>query len=766
MSRFFAAGSDSDSESSSSDEEVPVRPIGISKPMQWSDEEEEVKRVVRSAKDKRFEELKEIIKKTRNHKKIKDMAKILSDFEEMCRAYEKARKVIDKEGATPRFYVRYLAELDDFVNECWEDKVGRKAMSKNNAKGLTALRTKLRKYNRDFELQITEYKEKPDLEDEVSAGSESDEDSEDENGKTENAADMFRKTEPVVSKKPDAKADDAGSDSDDMWYMSSSDSDGSDDNYNKYTGPLTADHFLKKTTAETDEKKKKKEEKRRTAPKVVRTEVIDDEEGDWEEVKGGAAAPMERPKMFSKDAEVTHENVLKKLSEIISVRGKKGTDRSGQLNLLEELRNIAKAKSLGTAMDIKILFHIVASIFDYNPNIATCMKPDMWDKCVESVAELLAILAASGDEIICGSNISEDSETFSGAAPYCIRGCILTMVERMDDEFVKMLQACDAHSTEYIDRLKDETKVCEIINDLQKYLESQLLADEELSPITVEEICRVYLRRIGHLYYKFDYPAVQRDPSEPEDTENDSCFVIDRLCKYIYAKDSTDRIRTRAMLCHVYHHALHDRWFEARDLMLMSHLQDTIQYSDIPTQIMYNRAMVQLGLCAFRQGTIKDSHNCLVDIQSSGRAKELLAQGLLLQRQHERTPEQEKIEKRRQMPYHMHINLELLECVYLVSAMLIEIPYMAAHEFDARRRMISKNFHHVMRMSDKQPLVGPPESMREHVVAASKAMKVGDWNACHNFVINDKMNAKFRMFNEMTTHDMVSERSNYMMQVR
>lgn len=57
------------------------------------------------------------------------------------------------------------------------------------------------------------------------------------------------------------------------------------------------------------------------------------------------------------------------------------------------------------------------------------------------------------------------------------------------------------------------------------------------------------------------------------------------LCQYIYTKDSTDRLRTRAILCHIYHHALHDRWFQARDLMLMSHLQDTIQHSDVPTQV-------------------------------------------------------------------------------------------------------------------------------------------------------------------------------------
>lgn len=65
-----------------------------------------------------------------------------------------------------------------------------------------------------------------------------------------------------------------------------------------------------------------------------------------------------------------------------------------------------------------------------------------------------------------------------------------------------------------------------------------------------------------------------------------------------------------------------------------------------------------------------------------------------------------------------------------------------AHEFDARRRMISKTFYQQLRSSERQSLVGPPESMREHVVAAAKAMRNGNWSACNNYIINEKMNAK------------------------
>ena len=39
-----------------------------------------------------------------------------------------------------------------------------------------------------------------------------------------------------------------------------------------------------------------------------------------------------------------------------------------------------------------------------------------------------------------------------------MRGSILNVIERLDEEYVKMLQSCDAHSTEYVDRSVFELK--------------------------------------------------------------------------------------------------------------------------------------------------------------------------------------------------------------------------------------------------------------------------------------------------------------------
>ena len=53
--------------------------------------------------------------------------------------------------------------------------------------------------------------------------------------------------------------------------------------------------------------------------------------------------------------------------------------------------------------------------------------------------------------------------------------------------------------------------------------------------------------------------CTQFTPAEKR-VETGDKWHLDRLCQYIYTKDSTDRIRTRAMLCQIYHHALHDRY--------------------------------------------------------------------------------------------------------------------------------------------------------------------------------------------------------------
>lgn len=51
----------------------------------------------------------------------------------------------------------HFIEFVDFQH--WEDTDGRKNMSKNNSKGLAALRQKVKKYNKNFETDITSYKE-------------------------------------------------------------------------------------------------------------------------------------------------------------------------------------------------------------------------------------------------------------------------------------------------------------------------------------------------------------------------------------------------------------------------------------------------------------------------------------------------------------------------------------------------------------------------------------------------------------------------------
>merc|ERR1719506_1693177 len=188
------------------------------------------------------------------------------------------------------------------------------------------------------------------------------------------------------------------------------------------------------------------------------------------------------------------------------------------------------------------------------------------------------------------------------------------------------------------------------------------------------------------------------------------------------------REKLRAVLCQTYHHALHGRFYHARDLMQLSGVQETVQNADILTLILFNRALVMVGLAAFRLGKLLDALSSLMEVCAMNRAKELLAQGLAYSHQlrQERTPEQEKQERRRQMPYHMHISLDVVESAHYICAMLLEVPNMAQNPFDTNRNVISKSFRRQLEQYDRNMFAGS-ENSRESVMAAARALLQGNW---------------------------------------
>ncbi|KAI9260166.1 eukaryotic translation initiation factor 3 subunit 8 N-terminus-domain-containing protein [Sporodiniella umbellata] len=436
---------------------------------------------------------------------------------------------------------------------------------------------------------------------------------------------------------------------------------------------------------------------------------------------------------------ISNENILVRLREVLESRGRKNTDRSEQITILETLSEKAKSPF----QKISVLLALIASRFDLNIGKAPFMDVSTWKAATLEFNTLLEVLETNKSFMVTEDaedleNEDKDVVPKSGEVVK-LRGSIVSFVERLDDEFTKSLQNTDPHATEYIDRLRDEATIYALLQRSQFYLETYSMTSC---------IPRVIFRKLDHVYYKPENVIKSLETTSKKllpkyitskiTTAEEPSELIGQLCTYLY-NDTSSVFRTRAMLCHIYHYALLQKYYTARDLLLMSHVQDSIHQADIATQILYNRAMVQLGICAFREGLIKESHATLSEIQGSGRVKELLAQGAQAQRFNQApAPETDANDRQRQLPFHMHINLELLECIFLTCSMLLEIPAQA-QAGPNNKKFISRPFRRLLDYNERQAFCGPPENTRDHIMSAAKALASGEWEKAKEYILAIKI---------------------------
>ena len=79
---------------------------------------------------------------------------------------------------------------------------------------------------------------------------------------------------------------------------------------------------------------------------------------------------------------------------------------------------------------------------------------------------------------------------------------------------------------------------------------------------------------------------------------SDEPSLMEKLAHHIYSHTLNATvgscIKTCTLLCHVHYLAVHNRFYEAQDYMLMSHLQESILQSDVQTQVSF----LFIGACA------------------------------------------------------------------------------------------------------------------------------------------------------------------------
>lgn len=330
---------------------------------------------------------------------------IKSSFVEFDKINRQVAKFLQA-GNAPKLYVKAIADLEDFMNETIaKQKVTAKKMNATNARGLNAVKQRIKKNNKDYQKEVDAYR----------ADNYSYMESEEEE-------------EVVVPKTKKAKA--------------------------SFTLDVPSG----------------------------------DDEGFSTVGKGG------------RTLQFTPESILKHLRSIMESRGKKNTDRTEQIKIMEKLFEVAATPY----QQIRVLLTLISTRFDLSTGVQTFMSQEQWKAAEQEFGTLLTVLESNSD-IVVVENAEEWEDDEKAPSPadgekLKIPGSMVSYIERLDDELTRSLQHIDPHTAEYIDRLSDEGALYNSIVKTQLYIE--MITKDASLQIPQESANRIIIRRLEHVYFK------------------------------------------------------------------------------------------------------------------------------------------------------------------------------------------------------------------------------------------------------------------------
>lgn len=714
-----------------------------------SDEDDSKKRVVKSSKDKRYDLMKQNIKQLQNHKKIDDFANLIVDYETLVKSIDKLKTVIAEDGGPPAVFIKTITNLEIYVENMHAEKqkTGVK-LTEKKARSFNTLRAKVRKGNKAWQEEVEKCKQNPGDYGEDVPDSESDSDS------SGSSSEAPKKGKKGSKGKKAAASDSSSSSSSDSSSSGSSDSSSSSDSDSGSSVSDSDSDFGTGTDRSDDEgsdeeavREKKMmrwlitEEKKQKEDNIKKQRDAGKAEKQDKAVKSKHTRPSKKNREEKPDKhgdlkeqeELTPEELQKKVTEIAQQRGRRGFDRAAYMENLRHL--MSHGAKFGPKAQLYILSCMVSADFDNTGGAFAPMRIDMWNQALEKVTSMVPLLVQAHAGLKAdGIDPMKDDDADDPQAFTRLQDLFVSFVEMLDDELYKALQfTADVYGLEYTEILGNSSRFLVLLKRVVKFF----MESKQAQPLGV-----LSMRLMEHLYYKPDllnrtvFEAIQHGVPEDEKPEwvwpTQSTVYTAELCRYVAATEMPE-LALRASMCQVYHLALHGFFSEARDIMHLGNLAELAETSDVRTQILNNRVVAQMGLCAFRLGKIYEAHSCLCALMQHNKARELLAQGVSFSKNMDKTPEQERAEKLRQLPYHMHINLDVLDSAHHITAMLLEIPNMAMQSIDPtnKTRTISRVLRRALETHDKQLFIGPPENAKEAVLAAAKALQRGEWqNAC------------------------------------